>query len=207
MRLIVTVWGLAALLAGCGTTAPVMKPEQWTAVVERDYPHVTPTQAFDAAERLLALADEDDVQFTRSETLFEAFRDWSKYAVLHSSAGSDYWTLAAREHEHGVKLVVQVSRIERSVTVGFPAGSTPVANVGNMDSAPIEGSAVYDLFWARMDYLLGRRADWATCEDAKAAIARRETHGSVDPLCNAFNMDDKSPAEPIITYPAASRDE
>lgn len=205
MRLIVTLWGLAVLLSGCGASAPVMTREQWTAVLERDYPHVTTAQAFDAAERLLALADEEDVQFTRSDTLFEAFRDWSKYAVFQGSTGSDYWTLAAREHEGGVHLAVQVSRIERSITAGFPAGPTPVANIGSLDSAAIEGSAVYDLFWARMDYLLGRRADWPTCTDAKARIARREAHGSLDPLCNAFNMDDTSPAEPILAHPAASQ--
>lgn len=204
--MIVALSGLGVLLTGCAATGPTMTREQWAAVVERDYPHVSRTQAFDAAERLLELADEKDVQFVRKDSMFEAFRDWSKYAVLWGSSGSDYWTVFAREHEGGVHLTAQVSRLEQVVTVSFPAGPTPVASIGDMAPASVQGSAIYDLFWARMDYLLGRRADWPTCKEAKARISRREARGSIDPLCNAFNIDDNSPSAPIIAYPAVFQD-
>jgi hypothetical protein len=205
MRWIVLSSLLGALLSGCAATAPTMPREQWAAVVEREYPNVTRTQAFDAAERLLGLADKMDVQFARNEQMFEAFRDWSKYAVLWGSAGSDYWTLAAREHAGGVHLTAEVSRQAQAISASFPAGASPVASTGDMAPASMQGRAIYDLFWARMDYLLGRRADWPTCEDAKARLARGEAFGSIDPLCNGFNIDNEVPTARIIDYPAATQ--
>jgi hypothetical protein len=58
------------------------------------------------------------------------------------------------------------------------------------------GSAIYDVFWARMDYLLGKRADWITCAVANDRVKKKLVWDANDALCSAINMADRHPEQP-----------
>lgn len=69
-----------------------------------------------------------------------------------------------------------------SVATALPAGS----------GTPVNSTAIYDLFWGRMDYLLGRRDEWMTCDEAKARREAGLTYGLLESLCSV-TTDDLAP--------------
>ncbi|AEC22239.1 hypothetical protein PT7_P003 (plasmid) [Pusillimonas sp. T7-7] len=61
----------------------------------------------------------------------------------------------------------------------------------------VPGTAIYDVFWARMDYLLGKNDKWMTCEEANSRVKAAITWGPNEALCNSFNMKDAAPDEMV----------
>ena len=68
-----------------------------------------------------------------------------------------------------------------------------VAGTSAMSGSPVMGTAIYDVFWSRLDYLLGKRKDWMTCKVADERVKQNITSGTNEALCNSFNMNDKLP--------------
>ena len=62
-----------------------------------------------------------------------------------------------------------------------------------MSGSPVMGTAIYDVFWSRMDYLLGLRQDWMTCQMADERVKSGATWGTNEALCNSFNVKDAVP--------------
>lgn len=54
---------------------------------------------------------------------------------------------------------------------------------------PLNSTAIYDLFWGRMDYLLGRRDEWMTCDEAEARRKAGITYGQLEALCSVTTDD------------------
>jgi len=79
--------------------------------------------------------------------------------------------------------------VRSNVPQTYGTATTPV------NSTPIQGTALYDLFWARMDYMLHKSNTWPTCQDALAKAKAGSVHGSNAALCNSTNVDDYSPGQ------------
>ena len=156
-------------------------------------------EALAAAARLLKLADPGEVQFQHFDSGFRVYRRWSIYMVLAASFGTDIWDVrtAPTEEGTGTRLTVYLSRTSSAVT-GAPmttaAGDTSVTAITTPGTGgvPVNSTAIYDLFWGRMDYLLGRRAEWMTCEEAKVRMKEGITYGPLDALCS-ITTDDLTP--------------
>jgi hypothetical protein len=151
------IWllGLVALFAmGCATTRPQLSREEWLAVTSRTYDGVTKEQVLEAAERLFRLADGDDFVISHTEEGLYATRNWLVYLILAGAMGTDYWQLKAVPTPTGVNVTVYATTQAGSVvpiavtTGGWTATTTPMAGT------PVIGTAIYDVFWSRMDWCI-----------------------------------------------------
>ena len=187
----------AIALSGCATapSGPSNRGE-WEQIHVRSYDGVTPRQAQDAAEKILKLADKD-FKFEYPESGLVGSRKWMVYAAIVIAGGTDYWTIDTKQEGEATRVTVRVTRNSGATTVAPVIGGPGVAPmVSSTPGIPVEQATPYRLFWERMDYSLGKRSDWTTCDTLKARLktegvkARDRAH--IDTLC-AFNTDDKSP--------------
>lgn len=196
-------WLLASLLlavslgAGCAAQK-VMTPEEIAAERERQlkmitrvYPDKKAEDVILAADRVFRLAD-DDYAVSHSPVGLHAQRNWMIYMVISVAVGTDNWNLTAEDlPEGGVKVMVTHSGQGSSVsampvatsTGGYSATAVTTPGMQGMTTQP----AIYQLFFARLDYLLGKRTDWVTCKQAGDLF----TDGFLDPFCTVAN--DRTP--------------
>lgn len=184
-------------VTGCATKRPAVSREESLAMSSRVFPR-SKEQTLEAAQKVLSLSDGDDYQFQHSAAGFSAQRQWSVYLVLAAVMGTDFWAVRTSG-------VVDETRVE--LEVGTSAqGLTPMAttspgtySVGTLPSnaALVQGPALYELFFARMEYLLGLRADWPSCDWSDGRVKIGAAWGSNEALCNSFNVKDKTPSGPL----------
>lgn len=199
MRLIALALSVI-LAAGCAAQPMTREQslslrEETIAATVRVYPDKSPADLIAAAEELLRLADGDDMRFAHDETGFNANRWWMVYVVLAFVSGTDFWRFTAvpTEDGGGTKATVNVSTQMQNTTPTPTTGGAWSAGTGPAMSAPYGGTAVYEIFWARMDYLLGLRPDWMSCVESNQRLKSGAVRGANDPLCNSFNLRDESP--------------
>ena len=173
---------LLFILGGCSTQPQQLTREEFLKVARRDYPGITPEQLYAAAEKLFRLSDGDDYSFTYTQATMTAQRRWSFYFVLAAGFGTDLWKLSATDKEGGAEASVDVSS-----TASQALGVTTVGGYG--------GTALYDLFWSRMDYLLGVSNHWMTCDESAQRIKTGAVWGSNAPLCDSLTVADNPPEE------------
>ncbi len=189
-----TFWMLwmIGLLTACANN-PKLSNEDYKTLTSREYIDVTEVQVLQAAEEILRLADGDDFKIKKLPQSLSATRRWRVYIVLYYSWGDDNWNVKTVATNNNVTATVQISTKE-----GYIGGIGYI----NMDGAPktmIHGDAIYDLFWARMDYLLGKRPDWMTCEMSDNRIKQKIVWGDNSTLCHMLNIKDNIPTSPIVS--------
>lgn len=186
----------AGLTTGCAHE-PAMSRQQYLAMTSRYYPDRSAEQVIAAAERVLRLADGDDFKFAHNPKGFVASRNWTIYVVLAASSGTDTWVLDTVPSGPGTRVNLQVGRQAAAIVpVSTTSGAMTATSLPSVGS-PVEGTATYDLFWARLDYLLGKRPDWMSCDVADKRVSQRIAWGDNSALCNSFNVKDMTPAGPL----------
>ena len=196
-----------ALLAGCALPKrQELTREQWLTVTRHTFPGVTKDQAIAAAERLLKLSDGDDVLVVHNEDGFVATRPWSIYMVLAASFGVDTWDVRVTTDGPNAKIKVGVASQSQAL-MPMPTASGRDASVGTMPGggATVNGTAIYDLFWARMAYLLGQRTTWMSCAESDERVKAGKVWGMNEALCNSFNVKDETPEGPMVSVQGATR--
>jgi hypothetical protein len=159
---------------------PELSREERFAIQSRTYDGVISDDVMKAAQRLFLLADGSDFTFERSVAGdLRAVRSFWFFTVLEAGSGYDTWNL--RVNPGGV-VIVEVDRHAVS-------GPIPI-----MVTGPLDSPAMFDLFWSRMDYLLGRSTAWRTCPEQRRHIAAKQIAGSLEGLCE-FTITDHSPDE------------
>ena len=126
-----------------------------------------------------------------------ATRNWTVYFVLGFVTGTDNWIFKARPVEGGTAVTFAVG----SVAQPAPAKQTPRRADDprpKVMGATHEGTAIYDLVWARMAYLLGQRGDWMSCAESEARVASGVVWGETVALCNSFNVKDGVPERALL---------
>lgn len=189
---------VVAVGAGCAATKP-LTPEEIAAERDRQMKMITrvyvdkkPEEVLLAADRVFRLAD-DDYEVSHSPTALQAQRNWTIFLVISASTGIDTWIVEAYPAEVGTKVIARHSGQASAVTAfaspvvgggnGMAVGAITSPALQNMTIEP----AIYELFFARLDYLLGKRADWLTCKEAK----KLAVEGYLDPFCTVAN--DRTP--------------
>lgn len=194
MRLIAIV-AVAILLAGCAAQRPQMTRAQYLEMTQRTYADKSPDDVFAAAEKLFRLADGDDFSFSHSEDSMVATRPWLVYVILAATMGTDSWTVRARETAAGTNVHVALNTSMGNVLpIPTTGGDMTVGGMPSM-AGNVQGTAIYDVFWARMDYLLGKTDHWMTCKEADERVKTKVTWGSNEALCNSVNLKDELPEE------------
>lgn len=188
-----------ALLSGCAAPQKQLTREEWLSTTTRTYKTNTKDQVIEAAEKVFRLADGDDFNIVHAEDGLMATRPWSVYLVLAAATGIDYWKVVVAPGEGFVKASVQVNTSMQTVSPMPTVGGDISVSTSPMSGSPVMGTAIYDVFWARMDYLLGVSESWMTCKVADQRVKDTLTWGTNEALCNIFNIKDNSPSSPIAT--------
>ena len=183
---------LSAILTGCATPHKQLTRDEWMQATTRTYAGVNKDQVLSATEKLLRLADGDDFNIIHTESGINATRNWIAYMVIAGVSGTDYWDIRATPIERGVNVSVQVSTQSQN-TAPMQMGSNWMPVNSTNPGTPAYGVAIYDIFFSRLDYMLGKRANWMTCKEADERVKNGSTWGNNEALCNSFNMTDSLP--------------
>lgn len=170
------------ILTGCASRQ--LTPEEAAAVREqqiksmsREYPGKTSRDILLAADRVFRLAD-NDYSCVHSENGLLAKRDVIMYYIFTSAIGDNTWELSTKVDGDKTKVSV-VSRY--SITT----------NPGGTHRDTVLNSELYDLFFSRLDYLLGISKEWTSCDQAKQRFCVGTPTCVFDNLC--VNADDAMP--------------
>lgn len=183
------------VLASCAAPHQIRDRSDFLAEAAREYRGESSERVIRAAEIVLKLSDPNDFEFRHSLNGFTGLRRYVIYAVLAAAQGREKWDLITEVTPGGVRASISVS--EAGVASG---GYSAQAYEGAMASVPL-----YRLFWARVDYMLGRRPDWVTCGEAAAELEKSNTNTSaaLGGLCGPTSDGRDAPApEPL---PALAR--
>lgn len=175
------------LVGACasGKRPPPLPEEEWDAAHNRHYEDLTQAEFYAAAEEIFQLADGDDFTFANDVTeknQLVATRSYHIFAVFVAVDGEDAWYLRAVPRDGGIDGNVRIFR--RSKT-------TDGKWFSNQDRDSLRSIAALEMFWARMDYVLGRSDQWPTCDEVAAAYENEANpnRGSLVALCNGTMKD------------------
>jgi len=160
----------AIALAGCAAPHQIRDRSDFLAEATRTYPGETRERLVTAAERVLKQSDPADFEFRHTMNGFVGLRRYVIYVVLASSQGREKWEFAVEAEASGA-LRASISVSEAGTSYG---GSSATPYEGQMASVPL-----YRLFWARVEYVLARRADWVTCDEAAREAEATNTNVAV----------------------------
>jgi hypothetical protein len=146
----------------------------WEREATRFYAGESKARMIAAAETVLRNSDPGDISFEYRASGFTARRKYFYYAVFASADGEDRWSFYAGENKTGAKATVYlVDRMALRTVAGDGRSRVNQRLIGT-----------FRLFYARMDYVLGRRHDWPTCQGAPASLAVRPDQPGLDGLCS-----------------------
>lgn len=162
---------LAAALSGCIPPQRQMSREQYLQTTQKHYSGVDAEKVLQLAEQMFTLSDGNDYSFSYTDSGLRASRFYNVYLVFGISQGNFVWDVDTVRENGGVLVKIQVE--DRSGGLGNPTMS-------RFYNTP----ATYDLFWRRLDYLLGKSDHWPTCSEASALYQNNETlWGDISPWC------------------------
>lgn len=196
LLLTLAVAGMCFGMVGCASQKP-LTPEEIAAERERQiqmttrvYEGKTPEEVLLAADRVFRLAD-DDYNVSHQGTSLQAQRNWLIYIVIAASKGTDTWVVQTFPVENGTKVIAmhngQEQGINAAPTANFNGGMGVTATTGPMMTNMTTSPAIYQLFFSRLDNLLGKSPKWLTCKEANKLF----TDGNLDPFCTVAN--DRTP--------------
>ena len=174
--------------------------QDWLQISNREYSGVTQEEILLSAEQLFTLADGDDFHFVHTDDGIYATRNWMVYVVFGMASGTDYWLIKTTPTSKGIKVSIQVNRQAQVMVPVVTTGGDMSATSTPMAGAPVDGTAIYDLFWTRMDYLLGKRKEWMSCKEADARVSKGIVWGLNEPLCLSLNTKDDTPTSPFVSH-------
>ncbi len=176
-------------VAACATPPRELTRDEYLAMTTRSYKGVSQKKLMDTAEQVLRLADSSDFKLHHKKNGFLATRQFVGFYVIAAVNGTDYWDIDVS----GSQMTLAVSQAASGMSAWATpdGGAVPVTIAGQ--GQPIQGDALYRLFWARMDYLLGKSKDeWPTCAWMTQQIRDGHAWGDLSPLCGQ-DVKDLSP--------------
>lgn len=175
-------------ISGCATKRTDVSQEEWKV---REFQGVSKEQVISAAREVLRLADPSDIKFENIPDGFNATRTSTGYYVVQSNIDVYSFNFIAQE-KNGVtrsRLDIEETEVKSNLlTLGLPHG---------VKGKP-ERPYIYELFYARVGYLLGLNTHWHNCVDTVSRIAARNAEENnvrklgMASLCGAF-ADDNTP--------------
>ncbi len=158
-------------IVGCATKSKVSE-EEMQAATTRTYEGTSSGQVMEASEKLLKLVDEARFKFTRADNQLTATRAGQVFTGVGKANVTAVWLV--KTQNKGKSTVVTIS-------AGWKRAALSTGLTSKLKKP--EGTAVYKLFYNRLDNLLGRSNEWMTCEGMKNAIKQGEASGDIRMLC------------------------
>lgn len=163
----------AIFTSGCVATEQPWTRERQEAVTKRSYADVAPQKAVGAAEEVMRRIDPAAITFEFTGDGFNATRKVYAFLIFGEISGNYSYSVRAKPAGGGSVLEFRTyANLSTLTTTGtYPNGG----------GAFVQGNGAYDLFFARVDHLLGKRQDWVSCKDAPKVLGVKV--GQTEPLC------------------------
>ncbi|SCZ49047.1 hypothetical protein [Thiohalomonas denitrificans] len=175
---------LITTASGCAVQQERVTRDEFLKFSTKEYFGFNQQQIISASEELFNLSDGNDYEFSYTKNGITAGRFYNVYMVLAVDQGNIIWNIETFPTDDGV--IVEV--IVENHKGGFLSPTTTFA---------YNDPANYELYFKRLDYMLGISDTWLTCELAKSVFEEREdVWGVLDPWCYVTN--DAVPASPLI---------
>lgn len=144
-------------------------------------------QVRSASQQVLYLLDPPDMQFDVQDNELLATRFSTFYAVFSVGYGRDWYSVTMKQLPVGVESKFGLTG---QMNAGpFPT-SMPVSFKSNIPISAHDNPIDFKLFHDRVEYILGIRNSWTTCEEAK----KMESQNSKDmALCDLIGLENTSP--------------
>lgn len=147
----------------------------------------SPGAVLAAAEKVLMRSDDDyRIMPGQTDNVYRAKRTWMMFMLFSNAIGEDHWEVTAKEADNG-----ETSVSTKWWTGPFSAGLIPM-QISSGGDATNYGllPPLYDLFYERLDYMLGKRKDWPTCKDAEKRLKSiGKSTDELNPLCQFANVE------------------
>ena len=199
MRL-VPIAGFCLFLTACGH-APVQinDRQDYLAEATRTYQKQGKERIIQAAETILKTSDPNKFDMRYTGGGFVGLRKYFIYAIIASASGQEKWEFNVEEK--GDTQVAALTLSDAGITA---SGSSINRYEGSLNAIPL-----YRLFWKRMDYMLGNRPDWVTCNQEVELLRAADVNpiSALSGLCGPTSAGRDAPApEPLAktsTRPAS----
>ena len=194
MKLIAFTSVIAAfIVAGCANSYKPSLEEldadlsQNQLMSERFYPGKTIDEVRKASQRVLYLLDPPDMKFdVRADELL-ATRYSTYYAVLIVGHGRDWYSVSFTEKNGGTLAKFGFSGEMNNGPFVMP---TAASFKSKIDVSALQNPSDFKLFHDRVEYLLGLRQTWTSCQQAKSEQLKRDKEMA---LCDSIGLENKEP--------------
>lgn len=190
-RLCTRPFGLVLLtvLAGC-MSRPQMTRDEYLAMTTRTFPGLSVEEVARVVEASLNFSLPGQFAYTHSEGGMQA--------VNTNPFGASAWTVQLLQTPAGARAQVALSAPGAAGPVPvFGGGGMVAVGLAPTGMVPVTGTASYELFWSRVEYMAGTRKDWMTCKDANERLLVGVMWGPIFALCGSRLMD-PVPTAPLI---------
>ncbi len=187
-------------LLGCASPpSKQLSREEYLTMTTRVYKNEKSERVIAKAEEVLRLADEKDVKFAHKKNGFIAQRHWMMYAVIAAYNGVHYYDFSVEQEGKNIRATLELRgqgnlhTAAISPVIGGAGGVTVTPDSMPSAAVVVFDQASYDLFWHRLEYLLGKQKTWLTCDDMKERVKQGLSEGSIALLCQDQTVDDRAP--------------
>lgn len=193
MLKIVTAAALAVGLAGCATHPQIALEDLDAALAKNEaaasrlYPGKTIPEARKAVHQVLYLLDPKDIVFDVQDNGLMATRWSTYYAVFNVGFGRDWYSVDFTQTDKGV-----IARLgfDGAMNSGMFVSPIPVSFKPSIPISAHQNAADFDLFHNRVEYVLGLRNSWITCDAAKQLQTNPKKTLF---LCDSLGLENKTP--------------
>lgn len=183
MRFFVVASITSIALAACTSLPEMTTREEFLSQTTKTYSGESKERLIKAAELTVRSTGARNLDFRHATDGFTAFRPYVIYMVIAAKVGREKWVFAASETPNAASASISLSDEADAIT---STGSTRT-------DVSVKYAPVYQLFWRRMDYLLGRSPVWPSCTDARRELEVAGVDWSyLNPLCPS-NEDEPIP--------------
>jgi hypothetical protein len=177
------VFLLVFLVAGCARAERPTNHADWLKEATRRWQGESKARVIAAAEAVVKHSDPRDITVEYNRSGFVARRKFLIYAVIAAANGEDRWNFMAAENSEGASAAVRI--IQRGTT---HAGQT---SQRFRDNQTMVGSL--RLFYARIDFMLGKRPDWISCSEAAVKLGLPPEAPGLQSLCSITHQGADAP--------------
>lgn len=181
----------ALCIIGCAVKQPSLqqlnadfKTNQLAA--SRIYPGKTAEEVSTAAQKVLYMLDPGDMEFDVRANELLATRMYGLYLVFGMAFGRDWYSVKFTQNDSGT---MASFGFQTESSGGLIALAIPKSFRSDIQVSAHQNPLDFKLFHDRIEYLLGIRSGWISCEQAKKEQnnPEREIY-----LCDAVGLDDRA---------------